>query len=247
MGSPMAGYGAAGVGAGTALNAVGQAQGLDAMRKAWRDQAQAQAGFDSQLSARTAELINGVGLDKATGSEKRAAVGKQMEASTRNAVAAQGKAAGRKRGGARGGAEARAVSAQANQGGLMAALRDGRLASILAGMQSGGQNMDMLGRTYGMEAGNIRGDASRYLNNVAPLQQQAAGMNGQALRGIGSLFNTLGQGAMMYGMSQPAGGIQKPLTDNGNGLGVSGPSGGIDGMIYGSQPSGPSIYGYLEG
>lgn len=204
MGVPIGAIGAMGTGAGSLANAYGQGEALKSMRGVWDQQGKVAALHDAQLNQRTAELVNSLGTQRAMGEDRRAAVGQQMDASARNASAAAATQVKRRRGGARGGAEAKAVGAQANQGNLAAVLRDGNLASIIAGMQSGSRDMDMLGRSYALDARNIRGDAQRYAN-LAPLQERAAGFDGGWARQIGNLFSTLGQGAMSYGMSQPGG------------------------------------------
>lgn len=205
MGTPIAGYGAAGVGLGTGLNAIGQAQGLSAMRDAWHHQDAAQAGYDAQLRAKTAEFINSLNLGQALGTEQGQAQTAKMDANSQNTVAAVQKQAGRKKGGPSGGAETQARTQQALHATLANALQGNKLAGILAGLQQGGQQMDFLGRSFGQDSANIRGDAHKWAG-LAPMQEQAAGMSGQWARQVGGLFSTLGNGAMMYGMSQPGAG-----------------------------------------
>lgn len=204
MGTYAAPAGLAGVGIGTGLNAFGQAQGLDAMRDVWRGQDQAQAGFNQQLAAKTNELIGGLDLNRILGGQAAQQRQSQLDAGSRNAASAAQKVAGRRTAGARSGAESNARAAQAVQTTLARALQDGRVQAILAGLQQGGQHTDMLGRRFGIDAGNIRRDAQAWAG-LAPMQEQAAGMTGGWARQIGGLFNTLGQGAMMYGMMQPGG------------------------------------------
>lgn len=221
MGTYAGPAGMVGTGVGTGLDAYGQAQGLKAMRNVWRGQDQAQAQYDAQLRAKTDELIRGINPQAMMGTEAAQARTAQMDGAAKNLVQSAQRQAGARTGGSRGGAESRAQVAQAQQGTLANALAGNRLAGILAGLQQGGAGMDMLGRRYALDAGNIRGDARRWAG-LADMQEKAAGMTGGWARQIGGLFNTLGQGAMMYGMAQPK--TQQA---------ISGPDGGLRGMqIY---------------
>jgi hypothetical protein len=201
--------------AGTGVQAYGNAEGLKAMRRVWGSQDEAQRGYDAQLAAKTAELIAGLNPTNAGAAEGQARTAK-LDAGSKNVVAAVQAQGGKKKGGARGGTEARALATQQQGATLANALQGNRLAGIIAGLQQGGTQMDLLGRRYGQDAQNIRGDARRWAS-LAPLQEQAAGMNGQAARQIGSLFNTLGQAGMNYAMVQPrtAGQEMQGQLDNG--------------------------------
>ena len=203
MCSPIAAGGLAATGVGTGINAYGQSQALDAMRDVWSGQDRAQAGYNAQLAARTEEMLKGINLDQVLGSDvgqKRTAA---LDTSAKNAVSAVQTQAGKRTKGSRGGAESRARVAESNKATLARSLQGNRLAGILAGLSRGGQDMDMLGRSFALDARNIRNDSQRWAN-LAPMQEQAAGMKGGPARQIGSLFNTLGQGAMFYGMAQPS-------------------------------------------
>jgi hypothetical protein len=197
MGVPVANAGLASTGVGTGVQAYGNAQGLKAMREVWGAQDEAQRGYDAQLAQKTAELIAALKPGVAGAAEGQARTA-QLDTGAKNLVAAVQAQGGAKTGGARGGAETKAVSAQSNGATLANALKDNQ--------------MDMLGRRYGLEAGNIRNDSRRWAN-LAPLQEQAAGMIGGWARQIGGLFNTLGQGAMSYGMAQPRDGSPPPRYD----------------------------------
>lgn len=193
---PLIGAGMALGGAG--LNAYGQQQALDAMRGVWGDARAKQAGYDRQINDLQQQFLSQVNPNAIMGTDTRAQVGGQMDASARNVMAAAQKRAGRRRGNA----EGKAVARQAQGGMLAELLRSGQLAAMLQGLQAGGQNVDMLGRQMGMDTNLIRGNAQQAASLV-PMFENAAAMKGQWARQGGTLLGQLGQGAMMYGMSQP--------------------------------------------
>lgn len=201
-----AGLGATGVG--TGVQAYGNSQALKAMRDVWSRQDAAQAGYDTQLQQKTAELIASLNPGVAGAAEGQARTA-QLDAGAKNLVAATTAQAGKK-GGARGGAESKAIAKQAQGATLANALKDNNLQGILAGLQQGGTQMNLLGRKYSQESGNIRGDARRWAS-LAPMQEQAAGMEGGWARQLGGLFNSLGQMGMAYGMSQPKADAPAPM------------------------------------
>ena len=196
---PLIGAGMAVGGAG--LNAYGQQQALDAMRGVWGDARAKQAGYDNQINDIQQRFLSQVNPSSVMGSDTRAQVGGQMDASARNVMAAAQKQAGRRRGNA----EGKAVAQQAQGGILAQLLRSGQLAAMLQGIQAGGQNIDMLGRQAGMDTNLIRGNAQQAASLV-PMFENAAAMKGSWARQGGTLLGQLGQGAMSYGMSMPAGG-----------------------------------------
>jgi hypothetical protein len=189
--------------AGTGLNAYGQNQAERAMNDAWDNQMGAQRGYDSQLNSRTQQLINQINPNALLQPKVADQTLATLNTGSNNAANAVAAAGARKTGGARGGAEAQARNTPALHATLASALQDNHVQAALRALNVGGQNVDMLGRQYAVDAGNIRGDAQRWAGLV-PLQQQAAGLVGGEARQIGSLFSNGGQAAMMYGMSQPA-------------------------------------------
>lgn len=207
MGTSAAPIGAGTTAAGTAINAYGQHQGLSAINDAINRQTGAQRGFDQQLQGRTQQLIAGINpatLFNTAGAQQLQ--GKTDAAATNTASAV---AALRARKGAAGGPEQAAQQGQQLHAVLAGALQDSHVQAALRALTSGQQNIDLLGRQYAGDAGRIRGDATQW-GNLLPLQEQAAGQAGSATRQIGTLFNTVGQGAMSYGMAQPTNPWQQP-------------------------------------
>lgn len=187
--------------AGTALNAYGQNQALDAMRDVWGNARAQQAGYDQAINQRQQQMLAQIDPNAITGAATKAKVGGQMDAAARNATAAVQKQAGRRRGNA----EGKAVAQQAQGGQLAQLLRSGKLAAMIQGLQGGGQNLDMLGRQMGLDTNVIRGDA-RQAASVVPMYENAAAMQGAWARQGGQLLSGLGQFGVMAGMAaSPAG------------------------------------------
>lgn len=203
MCSPVAGVGAGTSLAGIGLNAFGQAQGLDAATASLGRQQQQQAAYDAALRARTSQLVDQLGPGTVMPVADAGRTTSTMNTASRNAAQAVDRQRQRRTGGSRGGAEAQAVARQASGGTLAQAVQGNQLAALMQALQQGGQRIDLLGRQYAGDAGRIRQDAQRWAA-LSPLQQQAAGYHGQWARQIGSLFNPLGQGLMVAGMSQSA-------------------------------------------
>lgn len=195
--------GAAATAAGGIGNAYGQSQALQAMREVWKDGRRQQAGHQAALQARIRELIGALGLENQFGAEQTTAMAKRLGAGTTNAAGAVARQAARRPGA--GGAEGRAVASQARAGSLADALKGARIQAMLYGMQQGQAHTGQVGARFAQDASLIRSDARQDMS-LMPLAEQAAGMQGSLARGVGSMFNTLGQGAMAYGMSQPASG-----------------------------------------
>lgn len=191
---------------GTALNAYGQNQALDAMRDVWGNARAQQAGYDQAIDQRQQQMLAQIDPNAITGAATRAKVGGQMDASARNATAAAQKQAGRRRGNA----EGKAVAQQAQGGQLAQLLRSGKLAAMIQGLQSGGQNVDMLGRQMGLDTNVIRSDA-RQAASLVPMYENAAQMRGMWARQGGQLLTGLGQAGVMAGLSAPAGGATSTL------------------------------------
>ena len=201
MGAPMAGYGAAATGLGVGMNAIGQSQAMSAMRDAYRHQNALQAGYDDQLRRKMAEMIAGINPNGIVGAETTNAMMPKLNNQATSMAAAIRAHTGKKTGGSAGGNESRARVMAGISPTLADALRSGKLAALLAGLNQGGQNMNQRSREFGLNLGNIRNDAQR-MAAVGPLWEQAAQMKGGTLRQLGNLFQLGGQGAMMYGMSQ---------------------------------------------
>lgn len=246
--------GAGGYLAGMGLNAYGQNQALDAMRDVWAGNTARQRESDLELDARQRQALAELSPQGFLGGEYAAQLGGQLDTSARNAAAAIAANAGRRPG--RGGAEGRAVAAQRNGGTLAAALRSGRLAALLAGLQRGGQDTARIAGNMGVDTRMIRDDARSWAS-LAPMQEQVAGMQGQWARQLGQLFQGLGMTGIMAGLSAPGAGAEGGAAN----LWETGPSGGMEGMLSGSQygaaaelapfndPTaigGPSIYSFLR-
>lgn len=188
---------------GTAASAIGQAEAMKAMRGVWADARVRQGGFNDQIRAQIQELMGNLALKQQFGAEQNNALAARLGTGTTNAAGAVARQAARRPGA--GGAEGRAVASQARQGALADALKNARLQAMLHGMSQGSDQAGNLAQSFGHETGMIRRKAQEWAGLV-PMAEQAAGMQGAMARGVGSMFNTLGQGAMAYGMSQPAAG-----------------------------------------
>lgn len=198
MGSP-ATAGAVTTGIGTAANAYGQRQGIDAMDRVWRNEQGAQRGFDAALQGRTNDLIAGINPQTLMNPQGKTELVAKSDTVARNTAGAVGKANARKKGR---NPEGEARVNQNLQSVLARVLGDGRVQAALQALTSGQNKVDLLGRQFNQDANVIRGDARRHASTL-PQRQDAAGMTGGAARQIGTLFNNLGQGAMSYGMAQP--------------------------------------------
>lgn len=206
--------------AGTAANAWGQHQATDALRDVWGNATAQQRGYDDQLLAKAGALVDQVNPQAALGMERQQQTQARTDASAGNAMKAVQKQGNRRAGNA----EGKAVAAQRSSGVLARALADGRLQSILAGLQSGGQNIDMLGRRYGLDSSIIRGDAQRAAA-LTPLFERAAAMRGSEWRQLGQLGQMGGMFGMMAGMSAPGAGGATSVDG-----GMAADAGGVSGM-----------------
>lgn len=206
MGTPAA-AGAVSTGIGTATNAYGQQQGIDAMDRVWRQEQGAQRGYDAALQQRTDDLIAGIGPQTLVNPQGAQVLGDRSDRVARNAAGAAKKNNARRKGG---NVEGQARVSQNLQSILTRALSDGRVQAALQALTSGQTKVDMLGRQFGQDANVIRGDANRSASTL-PMRTAAAGMTGGGARQIGTLFNNLGQGAISYGMAQPATPAPDPL------------------------------------
>lgn len=204
--------------AGTAANAWGQHQATDALRDVWGNATAQQRGYDNQILAKAGQMVDQVNPTSALGLDRQQQVQGKLDASARNVVTAM-QQQGRRRAG---NAEGKAVAAQRQSGVLARALQDGRLQAILAGLQSGGQNIDMLGRRYGLDSSIIRGDAQQAAA-LTPLFERAAAMRGSEWRQLGQLGQMGGMFGMMAGMSGAGAGAS---VDGG----MAADAGGVSGM-----------------
>jgi hypothetical protein len=183
---------------GMAFDGYGQMQGLDAMRGVWEAARERQRAYDQAINQRTQDALAQINPQSVTGAEQSADMLGRIMGSNKNILRALKAAGGRRPGNA----EGNAVAAQATSGMQGRLIDQAQLAAILHGLRSGGQNYDMLGRQLGLDTSIIRSDA-RDAASLVPLQERAAGMEGQWARQLGSLFNMGGQGAMMAGMAMP--------------------------------------------
>jgi hypothetical protein len=186
--------------AGMGLDAYGQHRALNAMRDVWDAAGQRQRGYDAAINQKTQEILGQINPQSVTGGAQAAAMGDKLMGGNRNVMRAVNAAGGRRTGNA----EGRAVQAQATSGMNGRLIDQAQLAAILHGLQSGGQNFDMLGRRLGLDTSIIRNDA-RSAASLVPLQERAAGMQGQWARQLGQLFKMGGNGLMNAGMSAPMG------------------------------------------
>lgn len=183
---------------GMGLDAYGQSQGLQAMNDVWNAASQKQREYDEAINRRTQEVLAQINPQSVLGSEQAAAMSNRIMGGNQNILRAAKAAGGRRKGNA----EGKAVQAQANSGMQGRLLDQAQIAAIMQGLRSGGNDFDMLGRRLGLDTSIIRSDA-RDSASLVPLQERAAGMNGQMARQLGSLFNMGGQGLMTMGMSSP--------------------------------------------
>lgn len=183
---------------GTALNAYGQRQGLDAMRDVWSNAGQQQAGFNNQMQGNTNTFLNHLNPQELMGTNVANQSLSNSITGTNNTLKAAKNIAKRKGGNV----EGKAVQAQAQQG-IQAPLMDqAKLMAILQGIRSGQFNTNMLGHQMGLDNGIIRSN-SRDAASLVPLYENAASQNGSAYRQLGTLGQMGGQGLLSYGMSQP--------------------------------------------
>lgn len=188
--------------AGTGLNAYGQYQGLKGQQGALDQQMGAQRGFDRQLRERTDALIKEIYPDAIDGKPVAEAMRTKLDTVSGNLANAVAAAGNRRTRGSQAAPESRAVTAQNQHAVLARALQDNQVQAAMQALAGSGRKLDILGREYSGDAGNIRGDAQRWYG-ILPLQQAAGGYQGQWARQLGSLFSMGGQGLMMAGMAAP--------------------------------------------
>ena len=203
--------------AGTAANAWGQHEATQALRNVWANATAQQRGYDQQLAAKAGQMVDQVNPQAVLGAPAQQAAQAAMDASSKNAAGAVQKQITRKPGNV----EGNAVAAQRMSGTLARAIQDGHLQSILAGLQSGGQNIDMLGRRYGLDASRIRGD-SQQAASLVPMFERAAAMHGSEWRQLGQLGQMGGMAGIMAGLSAAPGASTAG--------GMAADSGGVSGM-----------------
>jgi hypothetical protein len=188
---------------GTGINAQGQHEALGAMKGVWKDARNYDAAANAQMQDATNRMIAGAQGQMAGMQPNAAALQAPLNASSINAANAVKTQAGRRTGGARANTTSKAVAAGNNKAALASAIKRNQALAFLQAMGQSGMNMDMLGRSFGLEQQTIRGDA-RNAAKLAPMYERAASFRGSTAREMGNLFNTLGQGAMSYGMAQPS-------------------------------------------
>ena len=225
---------------GSLANAYGQDQALSAMRDVWGNARAQQSNYDNQLMARASDMVHQVNPQAFLGQPAQQQLQGQMDDAARNALAAMQQQGGRRAGNA----EGKAVLAQRTSGLLTRAMQDSRLAAILHGLQSGNQNIDMLGRNFALDSSIIRGDAQRAASLI-PMYERAAAMRGSSMRQLGQVAQMGGMFGMMAGMASPEGGA----ASGAGAAGEIGPAGGPEAFAQSSQyagsGAGPSVYDFL--
>lgn len=178
----------------------GQNQALRAMGDVWDDQQRHQADADAQLRARADRLLAGVGVEQLTNQAGQTQMRTDLDAVARNTTKAASSNA-KRRGKLNPEESARLSRAFSDE-----RANSSSLADVLARLQAfrdGAQDIDMLGRQFAVDRGQITLNAREWAG-LAPLQLQAAGQRGATARVAGQGMQAAGQGLMQYGMTQPS-------------------------------------------
>lgn len=183
---------------GVGLNAIGQRQGLNAMRDVWSNAGQQQAGYNSQINDLQNSFLNQLTPQTLTGAD---VANKSLGTSVTNIgnTLKAAKNVGNRKGG---NVEGKAVAGQAMQGVQSNLMDQAKLQALMQGLQSGQFNTNMLGHQLNQDTGIVRSNA-RDAASLVPLFENAASQKGSAFRQLGTLGQMAGQGMLNYGMSQP--------------------------------------------
>jgi hypothetical protein len=190
-------WGLAAQGAGTGMEAIGNAQGASAIEAAWRKALGRQDEADSAVDARTMSFLDSLSPDVLAGTGRTNEVAARLHGSSQavgKAIKARAARGGRNKLPA--GGEQKLADILRNQQGMDAIEARG------GGFGAGVQDISNMSRAFQGDRSRITRDAALW-QTLLPYELRTAGTAGGVMRGLGQGLQMGGQAATNWAMSQP--------------------------------------------